>query len=394
MIRSVRIRNFKALRDTGPLRLGDLSVFIGNNGSGKSSVFEALRFLQDAFRLGLDKAFQPYGGIENVRHYQARLLKMQTTKSGFRKQFAPVKITLVCQIEKKRYEYTVAINTTFDGDFLVVEHESLKFDKRVMFESNLTVSEQFNSIEYISLDQSLTRNYATGQLFAADQTGNGPYAALVFGQYIRNWQFLTLNAHVMGQPTAVDRLNPVVRLSPEGQNVAAMIRQIAREPERLNAIVDKMKFILPYASDIQTHTTEDFDQKIQLRLLESGLQTPIPGWLFSSGTLRILALLAVLNQPELPTVLFIDEIENGLDPRTIGLLTEEIRQAVLSGQLQVVATTHSPYFLDLLDLKHIIVTERQDDKVTFNRPDSDQSLTLWKERFSPGKLYTMGRLTS
>lgn len=393
MIRSVRIRNFKALRDTGNIRLRDLSVFIGNNGSGKSSVFEALRFLQDAFRSGLAEAFRLYGGIENVRHNQARSPKIQTTKNGFRKQSAPIEINVVCEIEKKRYDYTVAINTTFDGDFLVVEHESLKFDKRTMFESNVTVGEQFNFIEYLSLDQSLTRDYATGQLFGADQTGTGPYAALVFGQYVRSWQFLTLNAHIMGQPATVDRLNPIVRLFPEGQNVAALLRQVAKDPERLNAVVDKMKYVLPYASDIQTRTIADFEQKIELQLYEEGQQQPIPGWLFSSGTLRILAMLSVLGQKELPSVLLIDEIENGLDPRTTALLMEELKRAIYHEGVQVIATTHSPYFLDLLELRHIIVTERLPDKVLFSRPDDDKSLDAWKEKFSPGRLYTMNRLT-
>jgi hypothetical protein len=48
--------------------------------------------------------------------------------------------------------------------------------------------------------------------------------------------------------------------------------------------------------------------------------------------------------------------------------------------------------LDLLDLSHIIVTERVNGEPTFVRPDED-SLQAWTRSFSPGRLYTMGRLT-
>lgn len=393
MIRSVRIRNFKALRDTGVIRLRDLSVFIGNNGSGKSSVFEALRFLQDAFRTDLAEAFRLYGGFEKVRHQQARLVKEQTTKTGFRKQFEPVVIDLVCQIDKHRYEYSIAINTTYGGDFLVVERESLKHNKTVVLDSQVTVGEKFNAVTYLFLDTEIQNDHPTGQVFTAKIPGNGPYAAITFSQYVQGWQFLNLNAHLMGFPTTTDRLNPVVRLSPEGQNIAALVRQVARDPDRLNAIVDKMKYILPYASDIQTRTTADFEQKIELQLYEEGRQEPIPGWLFSSGTLRILAMLAVMHQKELPPVLLIDEIENGLDPRTTALLMEELKRMIYFEGCQVIATTHSPYFLDLLELRHIIVTERIGDKVVFTRPDDNKELDTWKEKFSPGRLYTMNRLT-
>jgi predicted ATPase len=393
MIKSVRIRNFKAIRDSKTIRFSDLAVFIGNNGSGKSSVFEALQFLQTAFRSGLDKAFEPFGDLDNIRHNQSRLSKEQITEYGFRKLFEPVEMTIIADIDKKRYTYTIAFNTTYNGDFVVVEHETLRVGKDWIFESVFNAEKGFNQIKHEEDFAYWGTHINPGELYATDDSINDE-ERVPFVEFIVNCQFLNLNANTMGYPAAVDRINPTIRLVPDGRNIAEFVRQLAKNPDRLNVLIDKMRFVLPYASDVQTYTTDDFDRRIQLRLYEAGQRTPIPGWLFSSGTLRILALLAVLNQPELPSVLFIDEIENGLDPRTIGLLTEEIRQAVQQKKMQVMATTHSPYFLDLLDLKHIIVTERQADRVVFIRPDTDESLTLWKERFSPGKLYTMGRLTS
>ena len=397
MIQRVRIRNFKALRDTGNLKLSDLSVFIGNNGSGKSSVLEALRFLQVAVEEGIQQAFTPHGGIENVRHNLAQLAKPKKTKWGFTEYFEPIEISVICKIQKSSYEYIVQINTTENGDFLVVEYELLKENRRIIFESR--INGQFtNTISYYSFTDEPREPYVliepTGRLFLASR-GRAYDDSQPFFNYIEKWQFLNLNAHEMGYPVVNDRTRFSVKLAPDGRNIAALLRQIAREPELLDAIVGKMRFVLPYASDFQTRTTAEFDQTIQLQLYQEDQKIPIPGWLFSSGTLRILAILAVLNQQQelLPSIVFIEEVENGLDPRTLALLMEEVKRVVYHDAIQVVTTTHSPYFLDLLELRHIIVTERVADSVIFTRPDADKSLDAWKEKFSPGRLYTMNRLT-
>ena len=114
--------------------------------------------------------------------------------------------------------------------------------------------------------------------------------------------------------------------------------------------------------------------------------------MLSTGTLRIVALLACLRHPKPPPLLVVEEIENGLDPRTLHMVVEEIRATISRGKTQVILTTHSPYLLDLLDLSHIVVVEREAGQPTFTRPDED-ALAEWSKSFSPGRLYTMGNLT-
>jgi predicted ATPase len=90
----------------------------------------------------------------------------------------------------------------------------------------------------------------------------------------------------------------------------------------------------------------------------------------------------------------VEEIENGLDPRTIHLLVDEIHYFVESGRGQVLFTTHSPYLLDLLPLSQIIVCDRDESgSPCFTRPGSQKELENWAGQFTPGKLYTMGTLT-
>jgi predicted ATPase len=109
---------------------------------------------------------------------------------------------------------------------------------------------------------------------------------------------------------------------------------------------------------------------------------------------EFLALLALLRHPEPAPLIVIEEIENGLDPRTLDLIVEEIRNVVEAGKTQVILTTHSPYLLDLLSLSQIILVERDDTgQPVFSHPADQESLQEWSKKFGPGKLYTMNQLS-
>ena len=164
------------------------------------------------------------------------------------------------------------------------------------------------------------------------------------------------------------------------------------DPLALDGIIETMAYVLPYARDLQPAITSELERKAWLQLTEGDFK--VPGWMLSTGTLRMLALLALLRHPKPPPLIVVEEIENGLDPRSVHLIVEEIRNAVLSGVTQVIVTTHSPYLLDLLKLEHLVVVERDaQGHPRFSRPADQANLQRWAQEFAPGKLYTMGNLT-
>jgi predicted ATPase len=65
---SIRIRNFKAIEDSGRIKLTPLTVLIGENGSGKSSLIEALETLQTVVIENLDDAMRPWKGFNEIWH--------------------------------------------------------------------------------------------------------------------------------------------------------------------------------------------------------------------------------------------------------------------------------------------------------------------------------------
>ena len=209
---------------------------------------------------------------------------------------------------------------------------------------------------------------------------------------VKSWQFLSLVPDRMGYPLPQKRTGGAVRLARDGSNIAEFLLEL-READQtaFDGLIEALAFVLPYARDLQPAITSELERKAWLQLSEANFK--VPGWMLSTGTLRVVALLALLRHPTPPPLIVIEEIENGLDPRTVGMLVEEIRNAIELKKTQVIATTHSPYLLDLLALEHLLLVERDaSGEPKFYRPMSDTSLAAWRDRFAPGQLYLMDRL--
>ena len=370
-LQSLRIRNFKAVVDSKTVKLGPLTAFIGNNGAGKSSLIEALETYQAIVRDGLDAAMQRWLGIEHVRH------KAQEAKERMGKLVNPVSFELALgESPRKVRRLSMTVNNDPAANRMLIASERVTdlagdFTERNMLDS-LPPHGAGRSILTVPVDLGMT----------------------MVANEVLAWQFLTLSPERMGLPVPQQRTKGAVRLATDGSNVADFLLDLRRQDANaFNGIVETMAFVLPYAKDIQpTLTSSEIERKAWLQLSEDTFK--VPGWLLSTGTLRMLALLALLRHPSPPPLIVVEEIENGLDPRSIHLIVEEIRSAVLARVTQVVVTTHSPYLLDLLTLEHLVVVERDGEgHPRFIRPADHKNLQAWAQEFAPGKLYTMGNLT-
>ncbi len=370
-LQSLRIRNFKAVVDSKTVKLRPLTAFIGNNGAGKSSLIEALETYQAIVRDGLDAAMQRWLGIEHVRH------KAQEAKERMGKLVNPVSFELALgESPRKVRRLSMTVNNDPAANRMLIASERVTdlagdFTERNMLDS-LPPHGAGRSILTVPVDLGMT----------------------MVANEVLAWQFLTLSPERMGLPVPQQRTKGAVRLATDGSNVADFLLDLRRQDANaFNGIVETMAFVLPYAKDIQpTLTSSEIERKAWLQLSEDTFK--VPGWLLSTGTLRMLALLALLRHPSPPPLIVVEEIENGLDPRSIHLIVEEIRSAVLAGVTQVVVTTHSPYLLDLLTLEHLVVVERDGEgHPRFIRPADHKNLQAWAQEFAPGKLYTMGNLT-
>ena len=116
-------------------------------------------------------------------------------------------------------------------------------------------------------------------------------------------------------------------------------------PERKDAYVDWLRELRPReVDDVDIVFGAVGEPMFMLR--ESAREFPAP--VLSDGTLRFAAMAAAFFQPDMPGVLTMEEIENGVHPSRVRLLVELIRSNADDGVTQVMATTHSPMVLDWL----------------------------------------------
>jgi len=350
---SFRLLNFKAIQDSKAIKFTPLTAFIGNNGSGKSSIIEALETFQALTLHGVDSAMQPWHGFEYIWNRSTR-------------------------------HKTVAANP------MTFKFRGLINDKKFKARLKISASENLNKVFFHEYDYSIGSSKFTD---GSDYIANGEIKEPNLKAFVENWQFLKLVPHIMTEPIFQKRTYGKILLDRTGFNIAEYLQSVRDiDIQAFNGIVETVKAILPYTIDIQPSITSELERKVYLNLSEKNISINLPGWLLSSGTLRLICLLTLLRHPEPPSVVVIEEIENGLDPRTVHLLIEELRYFVESGKGQIIITTHSPYLLDLLSLDHIIVTERDNSgSPRFIRP-SEKELQDWAKKFSPGRLYTMGKL--
>lgn len=371
-LQAARVRNFKAIVDSRSVSFGPLTVFVGHNGSGKSSLIEALETYQSIVSDGLDTAMQRWLGIEHLRHKAAEARE----RAGKPAQPMSFEFTVGASPRRAtRLDMAVANDPAANRMYIARER-----------------AEHANGW-YV--EQKLERS-GDGPEPGRSILGTGGAGHRAVARHVKSWQFLCLQPERMGWPVPQQRTGGRVRLAKDGSNIADYLLDIQRLDQQngtsaLEGIVHTMGYVLPYARDLQPSLTSELERKAYLQLTEGPFK--VPGWMLSTGTLRVLALLATLRHPQPPPLVVVEEIENGLDPRSIHLLVEEIRTAVLEGVTQMVLTTHSPYLLDLLKLEHLVLVARDEQgQPHFHRPADNASLQNWSREFAPGRLYTMGSL--
>ena len=398
MLKSFRLKNFKAIQDSGVVKFTPLTVLIGDNGSGKSSLVEGLQTYQRIVADGLDEAMQSWRGFEYVHNPPMDSERYSTKHSP---KIRPIEFELSGlnlppihkEAEASKYRTVMKVNKEPASELIFIEKEIVYYKNRKVLERDSQGGIQF-------INDRMQFGIRPGQAIISD--GGIYYYAKgledderfndLMGYGIKfDWQFVTLNPWLMGEPRLIQRTGGMIRLNSDGSNIAEYLHRILQlYPDTFEGILEALQYVLPYMNDLKPMLTDVLGHQMHLEMTEADFK--VKGWLLSTGTLRILALIALFRHPDTPPLIVIEEIENGLDPRSVQLIVEEIRRVTESGRLQVILTSHSPYLLDLFDLSHIVLVERLDGATTFTRPDERQELDSWKQRFGPGRLHASGRL--
>lgn len=383
MIKIIEVKNFKAI-ESAKVKLTPLTAFIGYNGMGKSSLLEALQMFKSIVTEGLDAAVRPWREFEHI-YYKGNLEKnvrrKQFFKSDIKYEFEPMEFKFQVNLKGKGVRELKKFSTAIGQEYY--NREFKRIEGNIFYISELAKYKEYES------SRDADNNYIIQGRKSPWQTPDRSIlsAELEIRRYVESWQFLSMNTFLMGDPHSQKKTSGPITLHKDGRNIAEFLLSIRdKDIEVYKGILETLQYVLPYAKDLQPQITQELEKMVYLQLSEQDFK--LPGWMLSTGTLKILALLAVFRHPEPSPLIVIEELENGLDPRTIHLVITEIRNYIDNKKGQVLITSHSPYLLDQLHISQIVFVERKDEKVSLSRPAYDEEVLEWSKKFAPGQLYT------
>jgi predicted ATPase len=166
----------------------------------------------------------------------------------------------------------------------------------------------------------------------------------------------------------VPEAGPQERLSMSGDNLPNVVQYLKEGHEqRLDLILKKLARRVPRLEKVDASVMPD--GRLLLQVKDAPFDRPVMAKFASDGTLKMLAYLTLLHDPEPPQLVGIEEPENQLHPRLLGELAEECRAATFASQLMV--TTHSPFFVNALRPEEVWVLYRTEDGYTQARRTSE-----------------------
>lgn len=164
-------------------------------------------------------------------------------------------------------------------------------------------------------------------------------------------------------------------LNIHGDNIGNVVQYMEREhKERFKIILDRIAAKIPGIHSIKTTPTPD--KRLLLQFNDGAFKDPFFAGQMSDGTLKVFAYLLLMEDPEPPPFICIEEPENGLYHRLLEALANELRSHATGkkGAPQVFVTTHQPYFVDALSPKEVWILEKGEDGFSAIRRASDIEL--------------------
>jgi len=193
-----------------------------------------------------------------------------------------------------------------------------------------------------------------------------------FREFIEGWY---LSYFTPDAARSLPLAGPQRRLSVHGDNLANVVQYMQREnPDEFAGILRKIAGRVPGIDKIDAQRSPD--GRLLLRFNDRGFVDPFYAQQMSDGTLKLFAYLLLMEDPNPPPFICIEEPENGLYHKLLEILAAEFR-AHATGKPnapQIFITTHQPYLVDALTPEEVWVLEKQDDGFATIRRASDDPI--------------------
>lgn len=350
-IEYLHVENYRALKKLELKNMTPLTVFLGPNGSGKSTVFDVFAFLSECFVNGLRRAWDKRGRFKELRTRGCE---------------GPIVVELKYRERKNSplITYHLAIEEGIKGPYICEEWLEWRRGSRgrpfrfLDFKDGRgrVVSGEQPDAQDERIDEQLDSSESVA-VNTLGQFAKHPRVSAL-RRFITGWHLSYLNAdNTRGVPEA----GPQERLSVTGDNLPNVIQYLKEQHEdRLKKILGILAQRVPCLERVDAETMQD--GRLLLQIIDASFERPVLAKYASDGTLKMLAYLTLLYDPEPPQLIGIEEPENQLHPRLLPELAEECRNA--SSRSQLLITTHSPFFVNGLRADELWVLYRDDKGFT------------------------------
>ncbi|WP_419837616.1 AAA family ATPase [Candidatus Poriferisodalis sp.] len=366
-LESVSIRGFRSLADVQLTGLGDVTVLIGANGSGKSNVmrfFEMLSWMVRSQKLEQFVALQ--GGADDQLFMGNKVTPRMEAN-----------IRLATPDGVNEYSFALAYGAP---DRFVFTEERLRFSR--------------DGIEGHAPWQSAGSGHTEARIHSAAQgrlSGVNATTARVIRWLLQDcgtFQFhdTSASASMKQRWDVTDNRG----LRSDGGNLAAVLLRLQDEfPDRFEWVQRNVRRVL---ASFDSFVLEEEHGRVLLRWRGTASDKTFGAHLTSDGSLRFFALVTLLNLPPemLPSVALIDEPELGLHPAAVTLVGSMIES--LASECQVIVATQSPLLVNCFGLEEIVVMELEDSRTVVRREGRGEYERWLKEDYTTGELWQMNLL--
>lgn len=357
-IEYLKVQNYRALHNLELKNLTPLTVFLGANGSGKSTIFDVFAFLSECFTESLRKAWDRRGRFRELR-----------TRGSNEPIIIEIKYREKSELPLITYHLT--IDEENNRPFIAEEwlHWRRKnYGKPFRFldfkkgEGQVITGEMPDA-----KDQRITEQLESPEFLAVNTLGQFAKHPRVSAlrRFITGWYLSYLTAD---NTRTIPEAGAQERLSAMGDNLPNVIQYLKEEyPQRLDKILQSLSSRIPRLEKVGASIMQD--GRLLLTIKDAPFTEPILAKFASDGTLKMLAYLTILYDPIPPQLIGIEEPENHLHPRLLTPLAEECRAA--SAYTQLMVTTHSPFFVDGLKPQELRVLYRDENGFTQAKKTDD-----------------------
>lgn len=381
MFKKLRLKNFKNFKDV-QLNMGNLTILVGENASGKSNLRDAFRFIQ-----GISRGYT-LTEIIGEKWIEGGVLQWRGIRGGTREIIFQGESSFTIEIDfifkdennkNKSAFYKIEVDVSDLSQSPKIVFEQLYIEKKYIFDSARAKSSHIDSQKDV-IQQSFfpqlkvrVKNPQRGSdlEFFANQTiisqiiehgkihNNIKRKIKCVLDAFKLMRFLDLNPDSMRLPS----LPGQNILGEKGENLSSVLQYICNNSQTKEALIQWVEEFTPMEA-VDFEFIQDQTGKILLNLVEKNNQK-ISAYSASDGTLRFLAIIANLLSGKPASFYFFEELENGIHPTRLNLLLQFIQRKVKEGNIQIIVTTHSSLLLDFLSeetLKYAHLTYRLENQ--------------------------------